>query len=113
MAWSKQAWESGSAITIWTDTLTFSRRIFWMTPIFFIATMERVISMTPREPLALGSKPDTSVGEQASLIWTTMVFQTFSWLPAMFTRRWNELSRNIPTKHRAPFFEIWAAVSLK
>jgi hypothetical protein len=27
--------------------------------------------MTSREPLALGSKPDMSVGEQASLIWTT------------------------------------------
>ena len=40
-------------------------------------------------------------------------FPDFSWLPAMFIRRWNEPCRNIPTKHRAPSFGIWATASLK
>src|SRR5580704_12019499 len=84
-----------------------------MTPTFFTTTTERVILMMPREPLALESKPGTSVGEQALWIWITMVFQTFSWLPDMSTRRWNELCRNIRTKHHAPSFGIWAAASLK
>src|SRR5438477_2045649 len=113
MAWSRQAWVSASGTTIWTDILTFSKPISWMTPIFFTATMGRAISMTSRERLGLESKPDTFVGEQGSWIWTTMAFQTFSWLPGMSTRKWNGLSRNIPTKHRAWFFGIWATGSLK
>ena len=99
----------GSATTISTDTLIFSKRIFWTTPTSCTATMARAISMTLRELLALGSKPDTSVGEQASLIWTTMVFQTSSWLPAMCIRRWNAPCRNIPIKRRARCFGTWGS----
>ena len=50
--------------------------------------------MTSRELLALGSKPDISVGERVWLISTTMVFRIFSWLPAMFTQR--EVERTLP-----------------
>src|SRR5438552_12323851 len=75
--------------------------------------MGRVISMTLQDRRALESRPDISVGVQASLIWTTMVFQTSSWLPAMFTPKWNEAYRNIRTKRRAPYFGIWAKEFLK